>query len=94
MLADIWGQSTHFTHTHSHSLSEEANEQLYGKCARVNGHGHNYVVKATVRGPVDATTGMVMNIVDLKKAMEESIMKPLDHRNLDKDVPYFKDKVR
>ncbi len=74
-------------------LSEEENEQLYGKCARVSGHGHNYVVKATVRGPVD-NTGMVMNIVDLKSAMEESIMKPLDHRNLDKDVPFFKDKVR
>lgn len=60
----------------------------------MNGHGHNYVVKATVRGPVDNTTGMVMNIVALKSAMEESIMKPLDHRNLDKDVPFFKDKVR
>ena len=37
---------------------------------------------------------MVMNIVDLKKALEESVMRPLDHRHLDKDVPYFKDKVR
>ena len=84
-----------YTHDpHSPGLSEEENESLYGKCARPNGHGHNYVVKATVRGPVDKTTGMVMNIVDLKKALEESVMRPLDHRHLDKDVPYFKDKVR
>ena len=78
----------------SPALSEEVNQELFGKCAHINGHGHNYVVKATVRGPVDMVTGMVMNIVDLKQAMDESIMKKLDHRNLDKDVPYFKDKVR
>ncbi len=82
------------THVHSHTLSEEDNDKLFGKCARENGHGHNYVVKATVRGPVDERTGMVMNIVDLKRAMEECIMKPLDHSNLDKDVAYFKERVR
>ena len=47
-----------------------------------------------MRGPVDAKTGMVMNITDLKQYMDQTIMKKLDHLNLDKDVPYFKNLVR
>ncbi|XP_076699884.1 6-pyruvoyl tetrahydrobiopterin synthase isoform X1 [Callospermophilus lateralis] len=42
---------------------------------------------------IDPVTGMVMNLTDLKKYMEEAIMKPLDHKNLDLDVPYFADVV-
>lgn len=78
----------------SSALSEEENLELFGKCASTNGHGHNYIVTATVRGPVDSVTGMVINIVDLKKAMELTVMQTLDHKNLDKDVPYFRDRVR
>lgn len=62
---------------------------MYGKCNNPNGHGHNYKVEVTVRGKIDAKTGMVMNLTDLKKCIEEVIMIPLDHKNLDKDVPYF-----
>ncbi|KAK2099473.1 hypothetical protein P7K49_020821 [Saguinus oedipus] len=43
--------------------------------------------------PIDPATGMVMNLTDLKKHMEEAIMQPLDHKNLDMDVPYFADVV-
>nr|KAF6438783.1 6-pyruvoyltetrahydropterin synthase [Molossus molossus] len=42
---------------------------------------------------IDPVTGMVMNLTDLKEYMEEAIMKPLDHKNLDLDVPYFADTV-
>ncbi|KAM9767336.1 6-pyruvoyl tetrahydrobiopterin synthase isoform 3-T3 [Dama dama] len=42
---------------------------------------------------IDPVTGMVMNLTDLKECMEEAIMKPLDHKNLDLDVPYFADIV-
>uniref|UniRef100_A0AAZ3PTP6 6-pyruvoyl tetrahydrobiopterin synthase n=1 Tax=Oncorhynchus tshawytscha TaxID=74940 RepID=A0AAZ3PTP6_ONCTS len=48
-----------------------------------------FVVEVTVRGKIDRHTGMVMNITDLKQHIEEVIMIPLDHKNLDKDVPYF-----
>lgn len=47
-------------------------------------------MEITVRGPVDSKTGMVMNISELKEDMNQAIMKPLDHKNLDKDVPYFR----
>lgn len=50
-------------------------------------------VEVTLRGPISEDTGMVMNISDLKKNMENAIMIPMDHKNLDKDVSYFKDVV-
>nr|XP_033784630.1 6-pyruvoyl tetrahydrobiopterin synthase [Geotrypetes seraphini] len=74
---------------HSKSLSDEENKKLYGKCNNPNGHGHNYKVVVTLQGKVDPITGMVMNLTDLKQYMEKAIMEPLDHKNLDKDVPYF-----
>ena len=75
---------------HSSKLSDEENRSIFGKCNNKNGHGHNYTVKATIRGPVDPITGMVMNLTDLKKHME-SVLQPLDHKNLDVDVPFFAD---
>ncbi|XP_036428827.1 6-pyruvoyl tetrahydrobiopterin synthase isoform X2 [Colossoma macropomum] len=71
------------------SLSDEENKRIFGKCNNPNGHGHNYKVEVTVRGKIDQDTGMVMNLTDLKQYIEEAIMKPLDHKNLDLDVPYF-----
>lgn len=78
---------------HSLQLDEQENKAVFGKCNNPNGHGHNYKVEVTLKGPVDPVTGMVMNIVDLKVFMQKAIMETLDHRNIDKDVPYFKDKV-
>nr|UZC79459.1 6-pyruvoyl-tetrahydropterin synthase [Cyprinus carpio 'koi'] len=78
---------------HSKSLSDEENKRIFGKCNNPNGHGHNYTVEVTVRGKIDRNTGMVMNLTDLKECIEEAIMKPLDHKNLDLDVPYFADVV-
>ncbi|XP_055905302.1 6-pyruvoyl tetrahydrobiopterin synthase-like [Eupeodes corollae] len=73
----------------SQYLTAEENRETYGKCNNKNGHGHNYIVKVTVRGPIDPRTGMVMNINDLKGAMNAVITKTLDHKNLDIDVDYF-----
>ncbi|XP_074651776.1 6-pyruvoyl tetrahydrobiopterin synthase-like [Tubulanus polymorphus] len=78
---------------HSVHLSNEENERLYGKCNNPNGHGHNYKVEVTVKGEVDPVTGMVMNLTDLKAVIQKKIMDILDHKNVDKDVPYFAEKV-
>ena len=72
---------------HSTKLSDEENLEIFSKCNNLNGHGHNYVVEVTVKGYLDDATGMVMNITDLKKIIDISVMKPLDHKHLDKDVP-------
>lgn len=78
---------------HSNNLTEQENKAVYGKCNNFWGHGHNYTVEVTVRGPVDSVTGMVMNISDLKVYIGKVLMDVLDHKNIDKDVPYFKDVV-
>lgn len=70
-------------------LSDAANQQVYGKCNNANGHGHNYKLLVTVRGPCDPVTGMVLNLTDLKRYIDAAVMERLDHKNLDKDVPYF-----
>ncbi|NXU41052.1 PTPS synthase, partial [Drymodes brunneopygia] len=73
---------------HSKSLSDEENLKLFGKCNNPNGHGHNYR-----GGKIDPVSGMVMNLTELKEYMQEAIMEPLDHKNLDKDVPFFSEVV-
>nr|CAG4650606.1 EOG090X0HIM [Sida crystallina] len=78
---------------HSSLLSDDENKQIYSKCNNPNGHGHNYTVEVTVKGAINSQTGMVINLSDLKGFMNESIMNVLDHKNIDKDVPYFADVV-
>jgi len=70
-------------------MNPEENLKTFGKCNTPNGHGHNYKIDVTVRGPVDKVTGMVMNLLDLAAYMKEVIMNNIDHRNLDKDLEYF-----
>ncbi|KAI9359453.1 hypothetical protein BD770DRAFT_319710 [Pilaira anomala] len=77
---------------HSTQLSAEENKVLYGKCNHPHFHGHNYKVEITLKGEVNPITGMVMNLVDLKQCIQLAVMDPLDHRNLDLDVPYFSKK--
>ncbi|KAJ8957979.1 hypothetical protein NQ318_001980 [Aromia moschata] len=74
---------------HSPYLTDDENKEIFGKCNHINGHGHNYVVLVTLFGEIDNKTGMIMNMTELKKYMEEAIMKPMDHKNLDKDVEFF-----
>ena len=42
----------------------------------------------TLRGKVDATTGMLFNLSDLKKYLEK-VAQQIDHKNIDKDIPFF-----
>ncbi|CAH8505785.1 unnamed protein product [Heterobilharzia americana] len=54
------------------------------------GHGHNYKLEITIRGPIDRNTGMVMNLGDLKSIIQKNVLNFLDHKNIDEDVEYFK----
>lgn len=71
------------------NLSQEENRRLFGKCTNPNGHGHNYKVKVTLRGKQDPKTSMVMHLGTLTAHLK-SVIDPLDHKNLDMDIPYFK----
>uniref|UniRef100_A0A2K6E5M1 6-pyruvoyl tetrahydrobiopterin synthase n=1 Tax=Macaca nemestrina TaxID=9545 RepID=A0A2K6E5M1_MACNE len=83
----------------SRRISFSASHRLYsaalggGPRAPERHRGGAGVVLTSASGGIDPATGMVMNLADLKKYMEEAIMQPLDHKNLDMDVPYFADVV-
>jgi 6-pyruvoyltetrahydropterin/6-carboxytetrahydropterin synthase len=66
------------------------NERTYGPCANANGHGHNYVLEATVRGRPAKDTGYVIDLGKLKAILEKAVVGPCDHRNLNKDVDFLK----
>ncbi|KAK2173612.1 hypothetical protein NP493_863g00033 [Ridgeia piscesae] len=78
---------------HSTQLSEKENQDIFGKCNHPNCHGHNYTVEVHLKGKVDPVTGMVLNITDLKQYMKVAIMDVMDHKSIDKDIPYFKETV-
>jgi 6-pyruvoyltetrahydropterin/6-carboxytetrahydropterin synthase len=78
---------------HSVALSDLANQDLYGKCNNPYGHGHNYEVEVTVKGPVDDRTGRVVDLKDLDGLVRRHITEPLEHRNLNEEVPEFQQLV-
>ncbi|HBK21419.1 MAG TPA: 6-pyruvoyl tetrahydropterin synthase [Planktothrix sp. UBA10369] len=84
--------STHFSAAHrlAHpDLSFEDNCEIYGKCARPNGHGHNYHLEVTVKGEVDPQTGMIVDLDGLQRVIDDYVVEPFDHTFLNKDIPYF-----
>ncbi len=84
--------STHFSAAHRLArtdLTMEENSAIYGKCARPNGHGHNYHLEVTVKGQIDPRTGMAIDLGKLQVAIDEHIIQSMDHTFLNKDVSYF-----
>ena len=69
--------------------SQEKNDVVFGKCSNHNWHGHNFTLYVTVKGLPHADTGFVINLKDLSKIIKELIIEPLDHKNLNLDVPFM-----
>jgi 6-pyruvoyltetrahydropterin/6-carboxytetrahydropterin synthase len=68
-------------------FSPEENRRVFGKCNNPHGHGHNYTLEVTVAGEPDPTTGMVLDLKDLKEILEREVMQRMDHRHLNYEVP-------
>jgi 6-pyruvoyltetrahydropterin/6-carboxytetrahydropterin synthase len=69
--------------------SDEKNQQVFGRCANRNGHGHNYTLEVTVAGEVDPVTGFVVDLKWLKAIIEIEVLAAWDHRHLNLEVPEF-----
>jgi 6-pyruvoyltetrahydropterin/6-carboxytetrahydropterin synthase len=69
--------------------SQEKNEQVFGRCARRNGHGHNYTLEVTVSGDPDPVTGFVVDLKWLKDVIENEVLAAYDHRHFNLEVPEF-----
>ena len=67
----------------------EKNEQVFGRCANRNGHGHNYTLEVTVAGEPDPVTGFVVDLKWLKDVIEREVLSAYDHRHLNLEVPDF-----
>jgi 6-pyruvoyltetrahydropterin/6-carboxytetrahydropterin synthase len=67
---------------HTEAYDAERNRAVFGKCNNPHGHGHNYSVQVTFRGPVDAETGMVCNLGDLDAFARTNLLERFDHTNL------------
>jgi 6-pyruvoyltetrahydropterin/6-carboxytetrahydropterin synthase len=69
--------------------SKEKNEEVFGKCANENWHGHNYELHVTIKGTPDPETGFVFNAKTLGVLIKDYIVEKVDHRNLNMDVEFM-----
>ena len=84
----------HFNAAHRlyrHNWSDEKNEAIFGKCNNPHFHGHNYELIVSVTGEVDPETGYVVDVKILKDFIKSEVEDTLDHKNLNLEVPEFKE---
>jgi len=74
---------------HNPQWSPEENQRVFGKCANLNGHGHNYTLEVTVKGEPETKSGFVIDLKELKAIMQREVIEVMDHRLLNKEVPEF-----
>lgn len=89
-------RKAHFNAAHklyNPNWSEEKNEEVFGKCANRNWHGHNFELYVTVKGQVNPDTGFVIDLKKLKDLMHEKVVDKLDHSNINMDVDFMQGKL-
>ena len=74
---------------HNPDKPDDWNRETFGKCNSANWHGHNYELDVTVAGEPDPETGFVVDLARLKAVIKERVVEPLDHKNLNLDVPFL-----
>jgi len=74
---------------HRDEWDEETNRRVFDKCNNPHGHGHTYELEVTVEGDVDPESGYVMDFGDLKRTVDREVVKKLDRRHLNFDVPFL-----
>jgi 6-pyruvoyltetrahydropterin/6-carboxytetrahydropterin synthase len=78
---------------HTAALSDEENRALYGKCDNPYGHGHNYEIAISARGPLDPRSGRAVDPAALDRLVAAQVLQPFDHRNLNLEIAEFQDAV-
>ena len=85
-------RKAHFNAAHrlfKKEWSDEKNFEVFGKCSNPLYHGHNYELEVGVTGEIDAETGFLIDLKNLKNLIETEVEIPFDHKNLNKEVPEF-----
>lgn len=78
---------------HNPAQSDAWNRATFGPCNNPNFHGHNYELDVTVEGPIASDTGYVLDTSVLQQLIDDRIVGVLDHRNLNLDVAWFRDRI-
>ena len=89
-------RSEHFNAAHklyNTHWSYEKNEEVFGKCANENWHGHNYELLVTIKGEPSPDTGFIYDVKKLSQLIREHVIEKIDHRNLNLDVEMMKGKM-
>jgi 6-pyruvoyltetrahydropterin/6-carboxytetrahydropterin synthase len=73
--------------------SREKNDEVFGKCANENWHGHNFELYVTVKGEPHPETGFVYDAKKLSQVIKDQVIEKLDHKNLNEDVDFMKGKL-
>jgi 6-pyruvoyltetrahydropterin/6-carboxytetrahydropterin synthase len=74
---------------HNPAQPDEWNARVFGKCNNPHGHGHNYVIEASVRGEVDPGSGYLIDMKDLKTVLNRMVVHDVDHHHLNIEVPWL-----
>ncbi len=74
---------------HNPQRSEAWNREVFGKCNNPHGHGHNYVIEASVTGEVNPDSGYLIDMKDLKTILNRCVVDDVDHRHLNLEVPWL-----
>ena len=86
----------HFNAAHrlyNPNWSDEKNQQIFGPCANVNWHGHNFELIVTVKGEPDPNTGFVIDLKLLGDIIKRDVIDKVDHKNLNLDVDFMRGKM-
>ncbi len=86
----------HFNAAHklfNPTWSREQNEEVFGKCANDNWHGHNFELYVTLKGEPNPDTGFVFDVKKLSIIVQEHVTDKLDHKNLNVDVDFMAGKI-
>ncbi len=70
--------------------SAAENQRAFGRLTTP--HGHHYRLEVTARGAIDERTGMVVDLADMKRIVNEAVVARFDHSDLNGDE-LFKDRV-
>ena len=85
----------HFNAAHklyNPNWSKEKNNEVFGKCANENWHGHNFELYVTIKGDPNPDTGFIFDAKKLGALVSEKIIEKVDHKNLNMDVDFMKGK--
>lgn len=86
----------HFNAAHrlfNPNWTREKNEEVFGKCANENWHGHNFELYVTLKGEPNPDTGFVFDVKKLSIIVQQQVIDKLDHKNLNLDVEFMAGKL-